>query len=520
MAGSCAEFLKADGGRILKKIDPISAGDLLGKTLAFANLAAMVQDPGVSVDHLRISFDLILECDENQLCGLGLGPEPEHILAWARKQKISDHRAADVARAILVWETLDTDFRSGRNQLDWMKTTPTKRAKAYRNWLRARCQDPKLKQVQKERARQLMKILDDEMPTDAAGPLKDCASILKAAAEGRLIPEKEFDRGYSQAAGRMHGVTDPQGDQFGALGKGFDGSSSGEGVVAGPRDPQIHPGGQLGQLTPMEVQPLAEALKMPLAAELRETIVGRKLLEFYESPPIKDSKGNILNEMNLAFQRFPDPKVMGAWDDVKVHFSLGYLEDWMKKSNQNPEKLMADKDAMAGLARTLAPVLVHEGTHQTQVAFFATQGIDKDLKNVEEEVGAAANGALFVEENFIRKGPGYVVNLSYLDTRLHQIYLEKGVEGLREDRNRTYLILAENSAFPSDQVTAEVFGNKKMRVKTQRVADYPEEPEYRRQIASEVSEQIDQYGRLVKKYQDDAGWFRSVRGQLRKLEAR
>ena len=268
----------------------------------------------------------------------------------------------------------------------------------------------------------------------------------------------------------------------------------------------------------MEVQPLAEALK----CHWQRSSTKPSLAENYwnSTRPRSKLKGNILNEMHLAFQRFPDPKVMGAWDDVKVHFSLGYLEDWMKKSNQNPEKLMADKDAMAGLARTLAPVLVHEGTHQTPVAFFATQGIDKDLKNVEEEVGAAANGALFVEENFIRKGPEYVVNLSYLDTRLHQIYLEKGVEGLREDRNRTYLILAENSAFPSDQVTAEVFGNKKMRVKTQRVADYPEEPEYRRQIASEVSEQIDQYGRLVKKYQDDAGWFRSVRGQLRKLEAR
>ena len=183
MAGSCAEFLKADGGRILKKIDPISAGDLLGKTLAFANLAAMVQDPAVSVDHLRISFDLILECVEIHLCGLGLGPEPEHILALSRKQKISDHRAADVSRAILAWETLDTDFRSGRNQLDWMAPLQP-RAKAYRNWLGARCQDQSSSKCKE--SRQLMKILDDEMPTDAAGP-SGLRIDSESGSEGRLV---------------------------------------------------------------------------------------------------------------------------------------------------------------------------------------------------------------------------------------------------------------------------------------------------------------------------------------------
>ncbi len=516
----CGQYLRADGARVLRVLsaeDSVSAAELLGKTAALADLSAIAADGGVGPHELRNSLRLVLPCDSSALCGLGLGPEPEKILLWSERETAAGRgpglqRRGVLVRALLAWESLEPEFRAGRKEADWGKLDLLARTRDYRGWLRARCQEPA---PAKERARRLLQAIEEELPGEAAGPMKDCGRRLLAAAEGRAAPEKGADRGISQASDRMAGVTAAGGDKFQALGKGFDGSKAGT-AVALPGGGQ---GGALsappfGELTPERVQPIAEALKKPLAEELRDTIVGRKLLEFYEGPPIKDGKGQVLNEMNLAYQRFDDPKFMALWDGDKINFSLGYLEGWLKKSNLTPERLLADKDSLAALAQNLAPVLVHEGTHQTQDAFFTRNSIPKELLNVEEEVGAAVSGALFVEEKLMKRGEGYVGALSELDNRLYGVYRKKGVEGIRHDRNRTYLNLELGSKFPLDRTVGMAFGNEWMQKDFEYALSKKKGSILQKKLSKEAAQKIDKYGRLMGKYEQEEDWYMEVQDQL------
>lgn len=467
-ARACAEFLKADGGRVLesmKRADSAATAEFLGKTAALANLSDLVSDSSIGCHELRDSLRLILPCDDTLLCKLGLGPEPDKVLAWTERLSVDDprfsaSRRSEIAEAILYWESLVEAFRSGRDREKWRQLDIQGRMKAYRAWLRVQCVEPGF---ETEEAKRLLQDMEREIP----GEFRDCAE-------------------RPRALGRRPG--------------------------SGGTTPSPLP----GMFKPEEAQPIAEALKAPLAEELRGTIVGRKLLEFFEGPRVKDPKGRVLNEMNLAFQRFDDPGFMGLWDAGRINFSLGYLEGWMKKSNLTREGLLADRNSLAALARAIAPVLVHEGTHQTQDAFFALNGIPDYLINVEEEVGAAVNAALFVEENLQKWGAGYLQNLSELDNRLHRSLKKMGIEGIRADREYTYLNLKLGSKFSLQMNTAKAFGKEQAQIDYRFLAGVPKGSTPHRKVSREVSDKLDKYGLLMKKYEQDEDWFYWVQEQLNK----
>ncbi len=475
--------------RSLGREDSAGAAEFLAKTAVLANLADLVSDSSIGIHELRDSLRLILPCDDTLLCKLGLGPEPEKVRSWAERlskddPRFSEARREELSLATLHWDSLMEAFRSGRDKESWERLDIRGRMVVYRNWLRAQCLVSSLEAVDKKMAGRLLQDLEREIPEEVGGPLRDCAKRLRS------------------------------GDD---LGGGFEGSSGGlTELGSGPSRTGGSGVPQSGILTPDQAQPIGEALRGPLAEELRGTIVGRKLLAFYEGPPLKDGRGRLLNQMNLGFQRFDDPGFMGLWDDGKISFSLGYLEGWLKKSKMTPAGLLADKPALAGLARALAPVLVHEGTHQTQTAYFEVNGIPDNLLNVEEEVGAAVNSALFVEENLLIKGEGYVHHLSELDNRLHRLLKKKGVEGIRYDREFTYLNLEMGSKFSLGMTTAKVFGKEQAQKDYGHIARMPKGSAPYRKISQEIEERIEKFGQLMKKYDQDEDWFYSVQDQLLK----
>jgi hypothetical protein len=186
----------------------------------------------------------------------------------------------------------------------------------------------------------------------------------------------------------------------------------------------------------------------PMADELRGTKAGDEILVFYRDPNYaKDGA----NRLNFVFTK-QAANQFGEWDlaSKKLAFNSELVNTWMK-NNKVTLKQLFDGDpskntSLQKLSQYLAPTFVHEATHQRQDAKAAAAGYDYQVRSngrqapyqMELETEAFSMASSLMAEHLQKRGASYADNLGRFDKKNAELFLEKGVEGIRLANHRNY----------------------------------------------------------------------------------
>jgi hypothetical protein len=185
-------------------------------------------------------------------------------------------------------------------------------------------------------------------------------------------------------------------------------------------------------------------LKGPFSDELRGTKAGGEILAFYKDPRYaKDGTNRLKLDLAEHQQAFCPPS-------KTIYLDREAVNGWMKDNQISPEQLYEGNPSknpyLQKLSRHLVPIFVHEATHQRQLAKAVSSGMDYvniggtrvPPYQMEMETEAFSMEGSFVTERLLKGGPAYAGDLDSYEKQKAELFLEKGVEGLRLYNHRTY----------------------------------------------------------------------------------
>ena len=448
----------------------------------------------------------VLEKFDCPLCSMGLGPTPEKTFDWVGKE--AGARLPDVKKAVRTWESLgavrtkslsSADYNY--NQEKWNSQQIISRYQSISDW--ARKETDRLVDVYNNRSfwskltnkkpdPQLLSALREDF--SAVGAWGQVARLDKLSADiGKMTDGKETaapsaaDKKAKELAAASQSVDGLKGksesDQAAYLSGTFDQASIHAGDVPKPGAAAAKPGtfvfkelseDQRAKLSGRMVTADARGnLKGPFADEMRGTKAGDEILAFYKDP--KYAKADT-NRLNFVFTEQPKGQ-FGGWSPSAKTMALNsdLVNEWMKKNQVTPEQLFEGDSSknthLQKLSQYLAPSFVHEATHQRQGAKAAAGGYDGRIFSngrstpyqMEMETEAFAMDNSFMAEHLQKRGASYADNLDPFDKRNTELFLEKGVEGVRLSNHRAYVHLESLEGSAAKEFAAASAAAKELR---------------------------------------------------------
>jgi len=483
----CVKKLTDDNGALLARLRKQSpemdeaAVDILAFNNALIDLRNIVNksEAGGMVAQLQ----RVLEDQECPLCSMDLGPRPEKFFGWLEKE--AGPRLPVVKKTVRTWEVLGpirtgalSSAEYGYDQESWNALQIVERYRALNDWaiketdrltaMYGGASGSKLKD--KKPDPQLVAVLREDLVAVGAYAKVKELDVLSAAAgkqEGAQEPggASAADKKAKDLSAASHSVDGLKGqsesDQAAYLSGTFDHAGQNTGAVqsAGTAAPKPVPyvykelsKDQIAALPGRLVTSDAKGnLKGPIADEMRGTKAGDEILAFFKDPKYAKTGAN---RLNFSFTKQPEHQ-FGGWSPSEKTTNLNseLVNRWMKNNHVTPEQLFegdpSTNPQLEKLSQYLAPTFVHESTHQRQTAKSIAGGYDFEVRfgskrapyQMEMETEAFAMDNSFMAEHLMKRGPSYAANLDPFDKRNTELFLEKGVEGVRLSNHRTYSYL-------------------------------------------------------------------------------
>lgn len=379
-------FLKDREAFNLSAANDLKGPELLGKAEALKDLKDLLAMPWDKEKANKLNGALAIRIDADKpLAKVGIGPEPEKLLAWLEKYQPSYPQAkkAVVKTAIRQWEVVFgtmTDLR----EMSWDQ------ARMIQGRGVTVTKDSWGSMVISERnavIAQLMKQDDSFMIyNDAALAAKRDMVALEESVKrvkSRLTPEQ-----LSQLAGK------PLADQAYLLGNFFDG-----GAAKGDTDlARIH---AARDSLPKEVLPaqqrdlLGGMMGPAVSKELAGTKAGQRVLAFYaKEGPMKI----VIRPVTGKYSEY-DPATR------TIALNSETIQQYMRIKGYTADSLMRSPEQVAEIAKYMSPVVVYESAHQMQDSWARKQGVYKPHVQ-EDEIEAMSLEGLYTAEK-LRKDKAF-----------------------------------------------------------------------------------------------------------------
>ncbi len=449
-AGDCLRELAADNYSLLNRArasDPAGTAELLSGLEAIKDLDYVFSST-IPVDSLRAAVKVRLEADPCVLCAMQLGPQPDKLYPWV--ERYEKWRLRDALEAGLDWEYIPpqaASYLAARPSLHsgWPGFTISRREKALSLWATAELDrllahgaagldiDQNIKTLRK-----MWPFLSEEQRGRVMAAIEGAGAAAAAARAQGERSARDSEAGaerLEKARAALAGLSD--GEAAGYLDRAFDnGGSYGGQVRAGSGGGGLssagggHAGGAV--LSDADAQAVSSRLLTALAGpggELSGTRIGRETVAFMAAPGGK---------INFALERLASPGIRGVFrpDRSEVRLNISDVETAMLRTGVTRAQLLdpADREAMAKIARYMAPVFVHEYYgHQKQSDWAARENVP-DLYYLGQETEAFSKGALFVLQKMKAEeamgNAGYVDQISEDDLKMALLLRDEGPAGV------------------------------------------------------------------------------------------
>ncbi len=451
-AGDCLKELAADNYNLLNRArasDPAGTAELLSGLEAIKDLDYVFSST-IPVDSLRAAVKVRLEADPCVLCAMQLGPQPDKLYPWV--ERYEKWRLRDALEAGLDWEYIPpqaASYLAARPSLrsGWPGFTISRREKALSIWATAELDrllahgaagldiDQNI-----ETLRKMWPFLSEEQRGRVMAAIEGAGTAAAAARAQGERSAKDSEAGaerLEKARTMLAGLSDEEAADY--LAKAFDdgGSYGGQvrvGAGGGGLAPAASSGGYGADAALSDADALAVSTRLLTAltgpdGELAGTQIGRETMAFMAAPGGK---------INFALERLASPGIRGVFrpDKSEVRLNISDVETAMLRTGVTRAQLLdpADKEAMAKIARYVAPVFVHEYYgHQKQSVWAAKENIP-DLYYLGQETESFSKGALFVlqkmEAEEAMGNAGYIHQIAKEDLKMALLLRDEGPAGV------------------------------------------------------------------------------------------
>lgn len=376
---AAAAFLRDGEARELAEAEPQKAAALLGKAEALKDLKELLAMPWDDAKANQLNQSLSIRIDADRpLPKMGIGPEPEKLLAWLAKYQPSYSAAKKtvVKKAIRQWEVVfgtmtDTrslswgqaSMRSGQavtvTKAAWEAMVIRERNSVIEKLIQA---DPKFL------------IYNDERLAAAKSDVAVDVAVRAVINSGALTPAQ-----LAQLSGKTFT------EQAYLLGNFFDGS-----------DVKVDPvlkakiNSARGSL-PQEVLPaqqrelLGSMLNTAVAKELAGTQAGDRALAAFPG--------------GLKIKVAPLSGSYSSYDAASgsVILDSETIQQYMRMKGYTANSLMGSPAQVAEIAKYMSPAVVYESAHKMQADWAASQGVYKPHMQ-EDEIEAMSLEGLYTTE--------------------------------------------------------------------------------------------------------------------------
>ncbi|MEA3306804.1 MAG: hypothetical protein U9Q34_03365 [Elusimicrobiota bacterium] len=366
----------------IKTSSPAVAAQLISKAEAVNDLSQLLDKRLYKTKEYELSKALQLRIDNNKaLSMVGIGPVPEPLISWVKKykKKYSDEKVALIERAIRKYEAIigtrpAITEKQKRDKAAWEIATIRQR-----NTVLANRANHKLTKLINKRSgtdasyQDEVKTLDIFKYLDANGQ----ARFSKYMAQMSAVEKAKSSLNATQLA-QLNGQ--PIEQQMLLLGNIFDQSDMNAGAI----ETDIN---ALRQSRPKETinfqenQILVPLLRTAIKREVKGTIAGDKLLKFYKT-----------NNLNIAIASCRNCNAKFEPSNNRIVFDSDLIQQYMRIRGITTKELEGEE--INNLAKYLAPMFIHEGTHQMQHAWADKNNIYKPYTQ-EDEIEANSMEALY-----------------------------------------------------------------------------------------------------------------------------
>jgi hypothetical protein len=377
-----AAYLNDPEAMTLAEADPQKAA-LTAKAQAIKDLKDLLAMPWDEAKANKLNQALTIRIDvDKPLAKLGVGPEPEKLLAWLQKFNPSypGGKTAAVKKAIRQWEVVFGTMTSVQS-VDWGQANMMNNASNV-NVSKASWEH----MVLRERNSVIAMLMTNDQAyikysDEVLASKKNEVTLSKSVDNvmAKLTPAQ-----LAQVSGK------PFNDQVYLLGSFFDGSNA-------SGDPDIARIQAARSSMPKEVLPsqqralLGGMLTTAVPKELAGTQAGGQVLAFYgKEGPLKIA----VQPCDGAYSRY-DPATRTIVLDSET------IQQYMRMKGYTAESVMKNKDQVADIAKYMSPAVVYESGHQMQDTWARKQGVYKPHVQ-EDEIQAMSLEGMYTNEKLAR----------------------------------------------------------------------------------------------------------------------
>jgi hypothetical protein len=385
---AAAAFLKDREAFNLSAADDLKGPELLGKAEALKDLKDLLAMPWDKEKANKLNGALSIRIDVNKpLAKVGVGPEPEKLLAWLEKYQPSYPQAkkAVVKTAIRQWEVVFgtmTDLRKmswdQASMRQWRGVTVTKDS-----WGAMVISERNAVIAQLMKQDQSFIIYSDQALAAKKDAVALQASVDKVKASGTLTPEQ-----LAQLSGKSLA------DQAYLLGNFFDG-----GAARGDADMariQASRNSLPKEVLPTQQRDLLGGMMGPaVSKELDGTKAGQRVLAFYaKEGPMKI----VIRPVDGKYSEY-DPATRTIVLDSET------IQQYMRMKGYTADSVMRSPEQVAEIAKYMSPAVVYESAHQMQDSWARKKGVYKPHVQ-EDEIEAMSLEGLYTSEK-LRKDKAF-----------------------------------------------------------------------------------------------------------------
>lgn len=380
-----ASAFLADGEvRTLAERDAQKSADLVSKAEAVKDLKTLMAMPWdlAKANQLNQALTIRLDVDK-PLSKVGVGPEPEKLLAWLERfvPSYPATKKSAVKKAIRQWEVVFGTMTDTRN-MNWgqarMWNGVTINKTSWEGWV----------------LRERNAVIERIMKSDNSFQVYNDATL--AAKRDELSVSQAVDKvlksGSLSAAQQAQLAGKPFADQLYLLGSFFDGSSV-TGVSADLRSRIQSARDSLPKevLTAQQRDLLGQMLNTAVAKELSGTQAGKRALA---AGPLNIE----VRPCDGAYSRYD--AASGA-----ILLDSETIQQYMRMKGYTAESVMQSKAQVAEIAKYMSPAVVYESAHKMQDDWAKKQGVYKPHLQ-EDEIEAMSLEGLYTTEK-LAKDPAF-----------------------------------------------------------------------------------------------------------------
>jgi hypothetical protein len=395
----------------IKISSPTVAAQLISKAEAINDLSNLLDKRLYKTKEFELSKALQLRIDHNKaLTTIGIGPIPETLIPWIKKykKKYKKSKVALIERAIRKYEVIigtrpAITKKQKRDKANWKIATIEER-----NTILAGRAD-----------RALTKLINKDSRTgddyqETLGSIKEFeyldaggqARFTKYMAQLSAVEKAKTSLNTTQLA-QLDGQ--PIEQQMTLLGNIFDQSDINAGAIE-TKVNALRKSRMKETINFQENQILIPLLRTAMEKEVKGTIAGDKLLEFYKA-----------NKLNIAIAPCQNCNAKFEPTNNRIVFDSDLIQEYMRIRGLTTKDLEGEE--INNLAKYLSPMLIHEGTHQMQHAWADKNNIYKSYTQ-EDEIEANSLEALYTleklkkDDEFSSLMKGMRKNSTYAKTRI------------------------------------------------------------------------------------------------------